>query len=358
MKFEKFSAGEDFTLGIELEVRILDELDLIPCNEYDYIFSNINKKYKKYISREFLDSMLEINSPIFYKNKDLIKFLREIINELKKVTKNKDMCIQASGSFAQKNKNIKINSTNRYKKIYDEHQILLDNFSICGTHVHIGFEDFDKALKAYNYSIYYLPLFVAISASSVFYNNTNTGIHSYRTKIFDRLPKSSIPEYFDSFEDMKNLYELLEKSKVINSAKDIWWDIRIQSQIKTLEFRICDAINDLDRLEFIVDLLKVICQLSQIEKPIKMPMQVLKQNMWSATRYSMDGEMVTLNGLETIRNILATLIKKAEENFLLSKKSILKAKDLINKKSIAKEMIEVYEKNKSFKEIDKLGVFR
>lgn len=358
MKFEKFSKGKHFTLGLELELRILSRLDLIPSNEYDYILSNISEKYKKNLSSEFLASMIEINTPIFYENKKLINFLKEIINELKKVAKNKNLYLQANGCLAQKHRNIKINPKNRYEKLHKEHQILLDNFSICGTHIHVGFENFNKALIAFNYSIYYLPLFVALSASSLFYNNKNTGIHSYRTKIFDRLPKSSLPEYFDSFEEMQYVYELLEKSNIIDSTKDIWWDLRIQSKLKTLEFRICDSINDFDRLEVMIDLLKAICKLSQIEEPVKLPMQVLKQNMWSATRDSMDGKMVTTNGLKSIRNIFTSLLKKIEMHSLLSKKSIIKAKEIIAKKSISLEMLEIYEKTKSFKKIDKLGVFK
>ena len=358
MRFEKFSEGRDFTLGMELELRILNNFDLTPCNEFDYIYSNINEKYKKNLAREFLGSMVEINTPVFTEHEELIAFLKNIITSLNAIAKKRDLCIQTSGSFAQKSSNIKININERYKKLYDEHKILLDDFSICGTHIHIGFENSEKALKAYNYSLYYLPLFVALSASSVFYDGIDTGIHSYRTKIFDRLPKASVPEYFDSFDDMSDLYNLLYKTDVINSTKDIWWDLRIQTSFKSLEFRICDAINDFDRLEVILTLLKVICQLSQSEELIKMPNQVLKQNMWSATRYSMSGNMVTKKGLIPIREMFNLILEKAEKNSLLSKEFITKAKRIISKKSISEEMIEVYKNSKSLKEVERLGVFK
>jgi len=358
MKFEKFDSGNHFTLGVELELRILDKFNLTPCNEYDYIISNISEKYKKNIAREFLGSMIEINTPIFHYEKDLIDFLNKIMNELNRIADKKNLCLQTSGSLAQKNINIEVNINDRYEKIYDEHQILLDDFSICGTHVHIGFEDSEKALKAYNYSLYYLPLFVALSSSSTFFDGLNTGIHSYRTKIFDRLPKSSIPDYFDSFDEMSQLYEILYKSKVISSTKDIWWDVRIQPHFKTLEYRVCDAICDFDRLEVIISLFKMLGQLSQIDEVTKMPMQVLKQNMWSATRYSMNGNMVTKKGLVPIRDMLESLIKKALDNSLLSKDSYEKAKEVIWKTSISEEMIEIYKRTNSLKEVERLGVFK
>lgn len=358
MKFEKFDSGNHFSLGLELELRILDRFDLTPRNEFDYILSKVKKEYKERLAREFLGSMVEINTPVFHYEEDMITFLKEIMENLSQVALEKNLCLQTSGTFAQENSNVKINSNDRYEKLYDEHGILLDNFTICGTHVHIGFENFDKALNAYNYSIYYLPLFVALNASSVFYNGEYTGIHSYRTKIFERLPKASVPEYFDSYEDMKALYDLLEKAKVIKSTKDIWWDVRIQPHFKTIEFRVCDAVNDFDILEVTVALVKAVCQLSQIEEPTKVPLQVLKQNMWSATRYSMEGKMVTADGkIISVRECLNEIAKKAFDNSFLTKQMYEKCKKVIEKDSISQKMIETYNRTKNLKEVERLGVF-
>lgn len=357
MTFEKFTDGNHFTIGVELELRILDRFELTPQNEFDFIVENIDKKYRGNLAKEFLGSMVEINTPIFHYVDDLIKYLNEILEELSKTAAKKNLVLQTSGTFAQKNTNIKINSNDRYEKLYDEHKILLDDFAICGTHVHIGFEDFDKALKAYNYSLYYLPLLLALSASSVYNDGIDTGIHSYRTKIFSRLPKASIPDYFDSYEDMKALYDLLEQTDVIQSTKDIWWDVRIQPHFRTVEFRVCDAINDFDKLEVIIALFKIICQLSQTEDVIKMPMQVLKQNMWSATRYSMEGKMVTIDGLKTIREVLNEIVDKAYEKTLINKEKLQKAKKIIKQDSISKKMVEAYNRTKNLKEVERLGVF-
>ena len=201
-------------------------------------------------------------------------------------------------------------------------------------------------------------MIVALNASSVFYNGEYTGIHSYRTKIFERLPKASIPDYFDSYEDMKALYDLLHDSKVINSPKDVWWDIRIQPHFKTIEIRVCDAVNDFDRLEVTIAIVRAIAQLSQIEEPTKMPRQILKQNMWSATRYSMDGKMILPDAsLMSIRDMLKDIVKRAHDNSFLTKEMCQKCEKVINKNSIAQEMIDVYNRTKNLKEVERLGVF-
>lgn len=357
MNFENFTGGNHFSIGAELELRILNRFSLTLENEYDYIVANIDKKYKNNLASEFLNSMVEINTPIFHYQKDLINYLKDIIKEMDSLIKDKSLCLQTSGSYAQANNNVKVNRNKRYEELFEEHQILLQNFSICGTHVHIGFDNFAKALKAYNYSIFYLPLFVALSASSVFFDNTNSGIHSYRTKIFDRLPKASIPDYFDSYEDMKKLYDILYDSNTIQSGKDIWWDVRIQPKFKTVEFRVCDAIHDFDRLETIITLFKGICQLSQINKLEKYPMQILKQNMWSATRYSMDGKMITNDGVKTIKEVLHQLNTQLFDKKFITKDVYEKNSTIIKKDSVSQEMIKVYNRTKSLKEVERLGVF-
>lgn len=358
MKFEKFESGNHFSLGVELELRILNKDDLTPQNEFEYIYSNISKEFENNIVNEFLDSMLEINTPVFYEENQITTYLEKIIKNINTLLENKNLILHTNGTFAQKCTNVKLSSNKRYQEIYDEHKVLLDNFAICGTHVHVGFEDFDKALKAYNYSIYYLPLFVALSASSVFYNGKNTGIHSYRTKIFERLPKASIPQYFDTYEDMNKIYTMLYDAMVIQSIKDIWWDVRIQPELKTVEFRVCDALKDFDRLEVIIFLFKAICKFSQKEEVIKMPLQILKQNLWSATRYSMDGEMITDNAVVSIKQMLIDLINKAKKENLCDERLYKKALEIVDKKSISQLMLERYDETKDLKEVERLGVIK
>ena len=358
MIFDKFTNGYIFTLGAELELRILNKDDLSISNEYDYFKSNIDDKYKDNITSEFLKSMIEINTPIFNNLQDLINYFKEIIEELNTLAKKKNLLLQSSGCSAIKQNNLELSTNNRYKELSNEHKILLDDFTICGLHVHIGFKNFDKALKAFNYSLCYLPIFVALSASSVYSNGIDTGIHSYRTKVFDRLPKASIPEYFKSYDEMKKVYDVLYNTEVIRSEKDIWWDVRIQPTFKTIEFRVCDAVNDFDRLEVIIGLFKVICKLSQVKETIYEPMQVLKQNMWKASRYSMDADFI-LNGKKLhIRDVINKLIDEAYEEKLITDEFNQKAKSIVSKNSISKDMIELYKRTNDLKQIERLGVFK
>lgn len=358
MILNNFKNAKDFSIGAELELRILKKDTLKASNEYKYFENNISKKYKKYITPEFLQSMIEINTPVFDKPKDLINFFQEIIQELNFLANKKDLLLQTSGAPALLQEKIEISSNERYLKFYEEYKILLDNFFICGLHIHIGFETFDKALKAFNFSLEYLPVFVALSASSPFFNGDETGIHSYRTKIFDRLAKGSIPQYFDSYSQMKECYEILYDTKVIKSSKDIWWDIRIQDNLKTLEFRVCDAINDFERLEVIIGLAKAICKLSQEEETRYLMQQILKQNMWKATRYSMNADFIKGKKIIKIRDFIFELLEKLLKKALIDKTFYKKAKKLVKKDSIAKKMIKEYKKTKDLTKVEKLGILK
>lgn len=358
MIFDKFTNGYIFSLGAELEIRILNKNDLSCANEYDYFKENISEKFKNNITSEFLQCMIEINTPIFNKLSDLMTYFKEIIAELNYLAKKKDLILQSSGSSALKQEHLELSSNKRYQELSQEHQILLDDFSICGLHVHVGFKNFDKALKAYNFSLVYMPLFVALSASSVYSNGIDTGIHSYRTKIFDRLPKASIPEYFESYEQMKSVYNILYDSEVIQSEKDVWWDVRIQPTFKTIEFRVCDAIHDFDRLEVMIGLFRGICKLSQKKDISYEPMQVLKQNMWKASRYSMNANFIYKKHKKNIREVLNELIEELYSKQIISDEFMDKAKKIVSQNSIAQDMIEAYENTNDLKEVEKIGVIK
>ena len=110
MKFDKFTNGNHFTIGIELELRILDAITLVPQNEFEFLVAQVEKEFQPHLAQEFLASMIEINSPIFHHTNELIHYLQRVIKSLKCSASKKNLYIQASGTLAQEHQNIKINS--------------------------------------------------------------------------------------------------------------------------------------------------------------------------------------------------------------------------------------------------------
>ena len=357
MDFEKFKNGTEFSLGSEIELRLLHKDTLHLANEYNFIYEHLDDKYKKNISAEFLESMVEINSPVYETPSQIRDYFQKCIKSIKHIASKKSLVVSTSGAYCLKNENLKISQNPRYESILNEHQLLLRNFHICGIHVHVGFKDFNQALKAYNFSLKYIPILLALSTSSAFFNGKNTGLHSYRQIIFDELPKAGIPEYFDSYEQIKSLYDLLEESEVIKSQKDIWWDIRIQPTLKTLEFRVCDAVNDFERIEIIIALTQAICKYSVISEVERLPRQILKQNIWSAARYGLKGDLVFENKKQSTTEVIQKLNLEFFALGIIDEDLLKRIEKMIDKPNVSEKMIQKYEETNSIFEVEKMGIF-
>ena len=114
----------------------------------------------------------------------------------------------------------------RYKHIVEDLQLVARANLIFGLHVHIGIEDRETAIHMMNHARYFLPHILALSTNSPFWLGMNTGLKSYRCKVFDKFPRTNIPDYFPSWGEYENFIKLLIKTNCIDNAKKIWWDIR------------------------------------------------------------------------------------------------------------------------------------
>jgi carboxylate-amine ligase len=178
----------------------------------------------------------------------------------------------------------------RYKKIMTDLQLVGRRFISQGLHVHIGVDDEDKVIRVNNNLRIYLPVLLALSTSSPFYESVDTGLMSYRAKLFEALPLAGMPDSLDDWEEFSELVHLLTKSGIIESVRDIWWDVRPHPDFGTVEVRICDipySLRDILALTALIQAL-VLALAEQHEKP-EPHMQILRSNKWQAARYGIDG---------------------------------------------------------------------
>jgi len=126
----------------------------------------------------------------------------------------------------------------RYHAIVEDMQMVARANLIFGLHVHIGVEDPETAIHIMNAARYFLPHILALSTNSPFWRGMDTGLKSYRCKVFDKFPRTNIPDYFPSYGEYESFINLLIKTNCIDNAKKIWWDIRPHPYFSTLEFRI------------------------------------------------------------------------------------------------------------------------
>jgi len=185
----------------------------------------------------------------------------------------------------------------RYNEIVNELQEAARSNLIFGLHVHVGMEDRKMAIHIANSARYFLPHVYALSTNSPFWEGRKTGYKSYRTKVFDKFPRTGIPDSFESIEAYDNYVKLLIKTNCIDNAKKIWWDLRVHPFFNTVEFRICDVPMTIEETIGIAALFQAICAKlyklrSQNMNFIMYHRALLNENKWRAGRYGIDGSLI------------------------------------------------------------------
>ncbi len=168
---------------------------------------------------------------------------------------------------------------------------------IFGLHVHIGVEDRETAIHLMNAARYFLPHILALSTNSPFWLGMDTGLKSYRCKVFDKFPRTNIPDTFQSWGEYERFVNLLVKTNCIDNAKKIWWDIRPHPHFPTLEFRICDVPMRADETIAITALIQAtiakLYKLHSANQSFRIyERALLMENKWRALRYGLDGKLI------------------------------------------------------------------
>jgi carboxylate-amine ligase len=154
-----------------------------------------------------------------------------------------------------------------------------------------------------NQARYFLPHLYALSTNSPFWVGRNTGLKGYRLKVFERFPRTGMPDAFESLSEYEDFLKLLIKTGCVDNAKKIWWDIRLHPFFDTLEIRICDAQSRVDDTMAMAALIQAI--VAKLHKLLHQNTtfrvyrrRLIDENRWRASRYGLDGRMIDF-GRET-----------------------------------------------------------
>lgn len=168
---------------------------------------------------------------------------------------------------------------------------------ICGLHVHVGIADEDLRIDLMNQVSYFLPHLLALSASSPFWQGEETGLQSFRVSVFDSLPRTGLPERFESWGEYQRMVNRLVAAGLMEDATKLWWDIRPSARFPTLEMRITDVCTRLDDAISIASLyrclLAMLLRLKQRNQRWRLYVNALiDENRWAAARYGVAGRLV------------------------------------------------------------------
>ena len=239
----------------------------------------------------------------------------------------------------------------RYDLLFRDMQSLARRLLICGMHVHVGIEDDELRVKLMNQFSQYLPLLLALSTSSPFWQGEDTGLKSYRLTVFDNFPRSGLPEHFASFDDYQHHIDILRRAGILEDATFIWWDLRISARYPTLETRVADMCTVLDDTAGIAALtqsiLHYLYRMHRDHVPVPVYSRFLvDQNRWRAMRYGYDEGLVDFSTSEVVQvgDLLADLYEliAADADELGCSRELQDALNIPDRGTSAHRQLQVY----------------
>ena len=297
---------QPLTLGIEEEYQIIDPATRDLRTYISELLTQDQARARKLdLKPELMQSQVEVGSHICRNVKEARAEIVRLRREVMEMAHENGLQIAAASThpFARWEDQI-ITEGTRYKELLDDMQGVARQLLIFGMHVHVGFgndmESRELLIATMNQARYFVPHLLALSTSSPFWRGQNTGLKSYRSVVFQSLPRTGIPHSFISWADYKDYETMLERvgafGKLDKRAK-IWWDIRPHPIFPTLEFRIADICTSIDDCICIAALFQSICakllKLRQQNMSWRQYRHVhITENKWRAVRYGIDGELI------------------------------------------------------------------
>lgn len=238
-----FKSNPFITLGVELELQLVDLQHFnLAMEAIDFLRRILEVPHPGHIKPEITLSMIEFNSSIHQSYAELISELRTIRDIV--VTQADLTHIGVCGGGAhpfQKWHEQRIFPTKRFTSISEQYGYLAKQFTIFGQHIHIGCENGDDALYLCHALARYLPQFIALSAASPFYQETDSCFDCSRLTVINAFPLSGTPPWVHTWVEFQEYFDKMCTLGIVSSMKDFYWDIRPKPEFGTVELRICDT---------------------------------------------------------------------------------------------------------------------
>lgn len=296
----KFTENKKIRLGVEVEIQLIDpeSFDLKPVGPA--VLESLKEvAVGKHIKAEIFQSMLEIDTPICENAHQVGESLRTSLEIARKHALGQQALVMMSGThpFAHYSDRL-LTDSERYMDLVDRNKWIARRLQIFGLHVHLGMRNGEHAIAMNNALCHYLPMILAFSASSPFWNKDDTGLASSRITFFEAIPTGGHPCLFTNWGEFESLLDKLIVSNSIRSVKDLWWDIRPNLDYGTIEVRIADCPPTIKEVEALVSLIHSLAlyidlKLQAGQKLPAPPEWILRENKWRASRHGVQCDLVT-----------------------------------------------------------------
>lgn len=317
----RFQANDRQTLGVELEFALVDARTMELTSACPAIIERLPGELRQSVKPELMQCCIEINSGVGETVEDVRRDLRHKIEVVEKVADDLGAALYWSGSHPFSLwRDQQPTENERYAQLLDLLQDVGRQLVTFGLHVHVGVDSGDKAVMICDRIMRYLPLFIALSCNSPWWEGRVTGLESHRSKIMEALPTAGLPPLMRNWSEYAWLLNHLEETGFIHSIRDIWWFVRPHHNFGTVEVRVCDMPGCLDDAIALAALAQ--CLVSALSEEIdegtyqhdSHPMLV-RQNIWRAERYGLDALLIDSENLQSrsAREMLSELIDRLSD---------------------------------------------
>jgi len=291
-----------FTLGLEEEYLLVDlaTRDLVADPPAELLQRCIAETDGR-VSPEFLRSQLEVKTSVCGSVAAMRRELAELRRKVCEVAAGYGIAPIAASThpFARPSRRPPHTDGERYADIAREVQGGARRMIICGMHVHVGLDDDEMRVDVMNQLSYFVPHLLALSCSSPFWEGEDMGMQSFRLMLLSSLPRTGLPEHFESYGEFRRHLATLVRNGLIEDTTKIWWDIRPSSRYPTLETRVFDCCTHLDDAVCLAALnLSLVRMLYRLRRENKVwrqyPHMLIAENRWRAMRFGSEASLLDL----------------------------------------------------------------
>src|SRR5947208_1034717 len=350
-----------YTLGIEEEFAIIDPDTRELRSHIQEILEGGKVMLKEQIKPEMHQSVVELGTEICDDIKHARTHVVDLRSKLASLAAERGLKIASVSTHPFSHwRDQLITEGERYAQILKDMQSLARANLIFGLHVHVGIPNRDTAIHVMNQARYFLPHIYALSVNSPFWVGQDTGLKGYRLKVFERFPRTGIPDAFESLSEYEDYCKLLVKTGCVDNAKKIWCDIRLHPFFDTLEVRVCDAQSRVDDTLAIAALIQAV--IAKLHKLLRQNItfrvyrrRLLDENRWRASRYGIDGKLIDFGKeaeVET-RSLLNELLEfvSTEVDELGSKNEMAHIERIMREGTGADRQLAAYERTRNIKAV-------
>jgi len=299
---EQYESAQDLTVAVEEEFAVLDPETLALTNRFEDLQAAAQgTALEEHLVGELIASEVEVRTGRCDTFEEAAARIGERREQLYELADSVGVALGATGTHPWSPwQEQRIIDTPHYRRNDELLRYVVWRNNSFGLHVHVAIHGPDRAIAVCNALRNYLPELLAVSASSPFLENVNTGLHTVRTEIFTRMfPRCGVPDAYDGWDGFERYVRFLYDTRSIDEHTQLWWSVRPHLAFPTVEIRICDGQPDVEESRSLAALCyalaaRIARALDEGEPLPDFPRRLIEENLWRAIRYGLSGELIDL----------------------------------------------------------------